>query len=288
MKNIKIKNGYYVNDFSSIGEEHTWSFLVNFIKENSKYFSSISLNEEERRATVSFLNQDDIIDIIKDIDESKLLEKTLVRTIKLNTEFNKETLMLVLSDKNIEKFKDYNEVQYEITCRKTNNDSSLFFHESALVDYTKNIQNINKCNTVLALITFDQNESIFNIKSDKISNRVAKQSIFLCLNVEDDTFIENSFSEYNKTKLNIDKFIENYNKGINFNKEDYITIEETTENILTYSCSNFQISVSEFLLPNADIVEFLNFKSFVGSFIYDNFIKSLYNSLEKIWPLEDN
>jgi hypothetical protein len=222
------------------------------------------------------------------VDKSKILEKTLVRTIKLNTEFNKETLMLALSDKNIEKFKDYNEVQYEITCRKTNNDSSLFFHESALVDYTKNIQNIDKCNTVLALITFDQNESIFNIKSDKISNRVTKQSIFLCLNVKDDIFIENSFSEYNKTKLNIDKFIENYNKGINFNKADYINVEQTTENISTYSFSNFQISVSEFLLPNADIVEFLNFKSFVGSFIYDNFIKSLYNSLEKIWPLEDN
>lgn len=288
MKNIKIKNGYYVNDFSSISEEHTWSSLVNFIKKNSEYFSSISFDEKERRATVSFLNQDDIINIIKDVDKSKILEKTLVRTIKLNTEFNKETLMLALSDKNIEKFRDYNEVQYEITCRKTNNDSSLFFHESALVDYTKNIQNIDKCNTVLALITFDQNESIFNIKSDKISNRVTKQSIFLCLNVKDDTFIENPFSEYNKTKLNIDKFIENYNKGINFNKADYINVEQTTENISTYSFSNFQISVSEFLLPNADIVEFLNFKSFVGSFIYDNFIKSLYNSLEKIWPLEDN
>lgn len=288
MKNIKIKNGYYVNDFSSISEEHTWGSLVNFIKKNSEYFSSISFDEKERRATVSFLNQDDIINIIKDVDKSKILEKTLVRTIKLNTEFNKETLMLVLSDKNIERFRDYNEVQYEITCRKTNNDSSLFFHESALVDYTKNIQNIDKCNTVLALITFDQNESIFNIKSDKISNRVTKQSIFLCLNVKDDTFIENSFSEYNKTKLNIDKFIENYNKGINFNKADYINVEQTSENISTYSFSNFQISVSEFLLPNADIVEFLNFKSFVGSFIYDNFIKSLYNSLEKIWPLEDN
>lgn len=288
MKNIKIKNGYYVNDFSSISEEHTWGSLVNFIKKNSEYFSSISFDEKERRATVSFLNQDDIINIIKDVDKSKILEKTLVRTIKLNTEFNKETLMLVLSDKNIEKFRDYNEVQYEITCRKTNNDSSLFFHESALVDYTKNVQNLDKCNTVLALITFDQNESIFNIKSDKISNRVTKQSIFLCLNVKDDTFIENSFPEYNKTKLNIDKFIENYNKGVNFNKADYINVEQTTENISTYSFSNFQISVSEFLLPNADIVEFLNFKSFVGSFIYDNFIKSLYNSLEKIWPLEDN
>ena len=140
MKNIKIKNGYYVNDFSSISEEHTWGSLVNFIKKNSEYFSSISFDEKERRATVSFLNQDDIINIIKDVDKSKILEKTLVRTIKLNTEFNKETLMLALSDKNIEKFKDYNEVQYEITCRKTNNDSSLFFHESALVDYTKNIQ----------------------------------------------------------------------------------------------------------------------------------------------------
>ena len=64
------------------------------------------------------------------------------------------------------------------------------------LDYMlKNIQNIDKCNTVLALITFDQNESIFNIKSDKISNRVTKQSIFLCLNVKDDTFIENSFPE---------------------------------------------------------------------------------------------
>lgn len=288
MKNIKIKNGYYVNDFSSISEEHTWGSLVNFIKKNSEYFSSISFDEKERRATVSFLNQDDIINIIKDVDKSKILEKTLVRTIKLNTEFNKETLMLALSDKNIEKFRDYNEVQYEITCRKTNNDSSLFFHESALVDYTKNIQNLDKCNTVLALITFDQNESIFNIKSDKISNRVTKQSIFLCLNVKDDTFIENSFPEYNKTKLNVDKFIENYNKGINFNKADYINVEQTTENISTYSFSNFQIGVSEFLLPNNDIVEFLNFKSFVGSFIYDNFIKSLYNSLEKIWPLEDN
>jgi hypothetical protein len=288
MKNIKIKNGYYVNDFSSISEEHTWGSLKNFIKKNSEYFSSISFDEKERRATVSFLNQDDIIDIIKDVDKSKILEKTLVRTIKLNTKFNKETCMLALSDENIEKFRDYNEVQYEITCRKTNNDSSLFFHESALIDYTKNISNLDQCNTVLALITFDQNESVFNIKNDKISNRIVKQSIFLCLNVKEDKFIENSFLDYNKTKLNIDKFIENYNKGINFNKGDYITVEQTAENISTYSFSNFQISVSEFLLPNADIVEFLNFKSFVGSFIYDNFIKSLYNSLEKIWPLEGN
>jgi hypothetical protein len=288
MKNIKVKNGYYLNDFSSISEEHTWGSLTNFIKKNSDKFSSVTINEKEKQVIVSFLDKNNFLDIIKYDEEMDFLKRTLIRTIKLNTKFNKETKTIDLTNENTEKFKDYNEVIYSIGCRSANDDSSLFFHESALVDYTKNIQNIDKCNNVLALITFDQNESIFNIKSDKISNRVTKQSIFLCLNVKDDKFIENSFSEYNKTKLNIDKFIENYNKGINFNKADYINVEQTDENISTYSFSNFQISVSEFLLPNADIVEFLNFKSFVGSFIYDNFIKSLYNSLEKIWPLEDN
>lgn len=289
MKNIKIKNGYYVNDFSSISEDHTWGSLVNFIKKNSESFSSINFDENEKRATVSFLNQDDIINVIKDVDKSKVLEKTLIRSIKLNTKFDKENLMLILTNENVEKFKDYNEVKYEVTCRQTNDDSSLFFHESALVDYTKTYNNLSDCTKVLTLITFDQIESTFNIKTDQITNRTINKSILLCLDVKEDQFVEDAFSDYNhSSKLDILKFIKNYNLGVEFNKADYINVEKTDNYVTTYSFSNFKISVSEFLLPNSNLVEFLNFKSFSGTFIYENFMKSLYISLEKIWPLEDN
>lgn len=288
MKNIKIKSGYYVNDFSSISEDHTWGSIVNFIKKNSNNFSSISFDDKEKRAVVSFLNENDIIDIIKDVDKSIILEKTLLRSIKLNVEFDKESGMLILSDKNINRFKNYNEVKYEITCRKNNDDSSLFFHESSLIDYTKGNKNLNKCDTVLALVTFDQNESIFNIKTDQITNRVLHKSIILCLNVKTDKFIEDDFSNYNNSvELDILKFIKNYNEGNNFNKADYIHVKESNDVIITYSFSNFKISVSEFLLPESNLIEFLNFKSFSGAFIYESFMKSLYASLEKIWPLED-
>jgi hypothetical protein len=111
----------------------------------------------------------------------------------------------------------------------------------------------------------------------------------LVIDFKNEKIIENSFEEINvNVKLNINEFIKNYNEDNEFNKANYIFIENNEENITTYSFSNFKIGVSEFLLPNKDLSDFINFKNFSGSFIYSSFINSLYNSVEKIWPLEDN
>lgn len=291
MKNIKIKNGYYIKDFSSVSEDITWKNLVTFIQNNSNLFSSIKYDEGIKRVSVTFLNDSKNIEkIIKSVDLTKVLEQQLLRSIKLNLKFDKIRKDVVLSDENVENYKDYNEVFYEISCRRTNNDNNVFFHESSLIDYTKDVPTdvFDTCKYVLALVSFvEKEDTIKRSTQELIGTRSSNKEIFLCLDTKspyDHNFVENPFLNYNVgTKLDISEFIKMYNDN---SYKDLILEEEDLQNdiVRIYSFLNFKIAKSNFILPSKDIVDFLNFKSYVNTFLYNNFINSLYKSLEDIWP----
>jgi hypothetical protein len=289
MKNVKVKSGYYLDNFSSTSLDIVWSKIAEIIKQNQKNFSSVNVDKENNQIIVSFVDEADIINMIKTIDKNSLLNQNLRRQIRLNLTFNKEGKNLILSTENTDKFEKFNEVCYEIDCANVKNENSLYFHESSLVDYTEKnlISELKNCPFKLVLVSYNENVSTCVYHDDKEPTEMTKNTtkyMYLCIDTSNDKLIENEFSTLNKDeKIKILDFINVYNNDLYendcFNYEDF----ENESIAISYKFSDFKMTVSDFVLPEQKEDEFLRFKSFVSYFIYDTFLTKLINDLENIW-----
>lgn len=285
MKNIKIKSGFYIDDFSSTGSDIVMSKLTLFIKENQSKFSSINLDKENNQIIVSFKNEDDILDLIKTFDKNFLIEKNLNKQIRLNLKFNKETKSLELSNENVEKFNHHNEVIFSIDCSNLKNEDMLYFHESSLVNNTEEDFNedLKNCKYKLILISYNEKEITYDKLTSKQNERNNQKYLYLCIDKTNDKIVEDIFESLNKdSNINIFDFIKRFNSDFALHKSlDYFKEVENT--IITYRFSNFKMAESDFSLPNAKENDFLNFKAFVSYFIYETFMSNLKNKLENLW-----
>jgi hypothetical protein len=289
MKNIKVKSGYYIDGFSSTSMDIVWSKVAALIKENQKNFSSITVDKDNSQVILTFINEEDIIDEVKTINKNSLVDKSLRRQIRLNLTFDKGTHKLILSSDNTEKFEKFNEVCYSIDCANINEENSLYFHESSLVDYTeKNFSSsLSECQFRLALVSYNETKSAciyFDDKEPIEDTKITKKYMFLCVDKTTDKIIENEFKILNKdSNLKILDFIKTYNNDLYendcFNYEDF----ENESIAISYKFSDFKMTVSDFVLPEQNEDEFLRFKNFVSYFIYDTFLTKLINDLENIW-----
>ena len=93
MKIIKIENSYDLGDsFSGISMESAWKKLINYIQNKKDALNKISIFKEHGKIFIQSLYDDnDLLSIIKKVDPSKFFKKNLIRTIKLNLKFNKES-----------------------------------------------------------------------------------------------------------------------------------------------------------------------------------------------------
>lgn len=289
MKNIKVRSGYYLEDFSSTSLDIVWSKLAEIIKRNQKNFSSITVDKENNQIIVSFIDEADIISVIKTIDKNSLLNQNLRKQIRLNLTFNKEDKKLVLSTENTEKFEKFNEVCYSIDCANVKNENSLYFHESSLVDYTEKntITELKECRFKLALVSYNETISTCTYYDDKEpveNSKTVTKYMYLCVDTLNDKIIENEFTSLNKDlNIKILDFINVYN---NDSYEDGCFNYENFDNesiAFSYKFSNFKMALSDFILFEQKEDEFLRFKSFVSYFIYDTFLTKLINDLENIW-----
>ena len=285
MKNVKVRNGYYLDDFSSTDSNIIWSKLISFVNENKEKFSSINIDKENNEIILTVLNEDNILDLFKNSNIDDFVLKNLNRKINLNLTFDKSIKNVILSEDNVENFKNFNEVSYSIDCKNINNENTLFFHESALVNYTENdnISDFLNSNTYLCLFSFDEDESIYHKETGKIINLKNTKEIFLCLNRKNDTLINDTFKTLNNgSNINIEKFINVYNDD-RFIEGIFDFFVEKDDTINTYKFSNFKMAASSFNLPNGNEEDFLNFKNYSSYFIYNSFINNLRKSLEKFW-----
>lgn len=285
MKNIKVKTGFYIDDFSSANFDVVWGKLTTFINENQKNFSSIKVDKDNSQIIVSFHNESDIIDLMNTFDKYDLIKKKLNRQIRLNTIFDKEEKKLKVSIENTEKYDKFNEVLYSIDCSNLKNENSLYFHESSLIDYTKDYDtsSLMNCPYRLILISYLESELIYEKNFDKQIEKSNIKYMFLCINVLTDQILDDTFSSLNtESNININDFINAYNNDL-YEDDHFNKIIDEGNIIKTYKFSNFKFAQSDFILPDGKELNFLNFKNFVSYFIYETFLNTLKSKLEVLW-----
>ena len=206
---IKIRTSKYTGDsFAGRTAQELWDKLLRHIRENGRSLDGVYLDELHSSVKVTFSSNKNLLDLIDQVSPSMALGKSLIRTAKLNLEFDKATKGLKLSNKNVEEFPDYNEVTYSLTCNDMSiPKDSLFFHESALVNYMDDDFDkaaYDSCQYVLALVnynvhktyvnsTFETEESDYNETAflcyDEASRKYARQDYSDTLNISSSTDI---------------------------------------------------------------------------------------------------
>ncbi len=261
MSRYKGETNYYLDKdaFSAVKAEALWAKLSDYIDTHASDFANVSKDYENKTIKLTSTNLDRLNELIKFSASDAELDKCLIRTCLLNTEFDKEHKCLKLSTENARDFENYNEVIFQIACSDgLSVSNSLFFHDSALVNYatTNNEQDMDK---VLAVISYKEtNSTNLNEKNGLL---------FLCYDqsVNNGTLVNDIFANVNSDKPSafIQDVINNFNNSS-------LTILTYAEEI---SYSNFKIAITGFKMSSE--ADFLNFASYVPTPIYNDFIENL-------------
>ena len=288
MSTFKYGNGYYLDkeSFSSVTIERLWEKLFAYVKDNALMTDKIKYDEHAGKIIITS-DANAVNPIIKlNLSNDMKLEKQLIRITQLNTTFDRLNKNLALSTENVEEFPNYNTISYQYACE--NKDitglDSLFFHESALVDYTKNF-NKNEylaCQDYLMIVTFKNIKNVIHNSTGNVSTFTSDDMIFVCYDSSTQKLVNAAFPILNAgTSINVSDFIAAYNNDPSTLTTALHRVIDEDGKTISDSYSDFKSAVSMFKLINRDELEFINFKSF-NSIMYERFIENLKTKLSRI------
>ena len=250
MKILKIKNGYYLDEIIAPSLNNAKNNLLQKLLENINA-NNININNN----SILVINSEQIPIIINEPSLIDKFEKNIIRNIKLNLVFNKETKGYDITYENTSGyFNDANTINYFTSCSDFE-PNDLYFHESCLKNFFDNISTdeLNECNTFLGIIFYD--EQIYD-ENENLINTLNDQMYFYCYNKETGEILkdESNFNELNKNSdftFDFDQEIANI-KFLHIRKAD-----------------------SFFPLVHQNEDDFISFKNTVNIFLYNQFIESL-------------
>ncbi len=275
MNSFKIENSAVLNDdkFSAMDYDTLWNKLSDYVYGNASNFSNINANKNEGKISVAVSDESKLKDFIKFTAPVPELKQKLIRTLQLNLKFDETLKSLVPTDENTENFSSYNTVSYQAACETADTESknSLFFHDSALVNYDSDF---NKdaylaCNDYLAVVTFNMTKN--QVVDDDVVSTTTSDMIFVCYDRNERKLKHMNFNALNESAtIDADQFIDAFNSG-------------TIGSLSTLECaySNFKIGVSMFKLLNDDENDIINFMKF-NPMMYNKFIENLKKNMVDI------
>lgn len=277
MKLIKIENSYDLGDsFSGTSKENTWEKIVNYIKSNKNIFNKLAFYKNENIISFQILSDKNLVKIINQINPSEFFEKKLIRTIKLNLKFNKETKSLEIDNSLNEKINDINTVSYNISY-DANLKNDLYFDENSLLINYENIKEdeIFDIENVLTILFFTKTKIIKGQNNSIISEEITDEYLLLLYNKNENRlkYVECETLNKENEMFNLPLFIEKYNNNEHI---DYNIFNINDENVL-YKFSNLKLVKTFILIKDPIEDEILLFKNSLNKYIFDNFIESQYN-----------
>ena len=273
MKTIKIENSYDLGDrFSNVTFEGAWKYLVSYLEKNKNLLSKLSLFKDNNSIVIQSLDENALIDVIKEVDSSSYFQKILSKNIKLNLKFNKETKELELDNSLNDQYDDINTVNYNISYEFNQKNDIYFSEDSLLINY-ENIsgEDFNNFEYRIGILFFSKNK-ITKDENDEIISEIKTDEYMLILyNKNTNKLKFMNFNVLNKENemFNLSTFISKYNN--NESIEPNIFDVENNEEIYKFSdlkIAKTLITVSE---PTEDAI--ILFKNSLNHYIFDNFIK---------------
>lgn len=279
---VKIEHSYDLGSkFSNISIEGAWSRLLNYLQENKQLVNRIVLHKDDNKIALQSLDEGILLDIITEIDPTRYFKRNLIRTIKLNVSFDKDSKKLVLSEENVDEIeaKKTNVIEYTIS----NNDyikNDVYFNESAVLSNYENLHKEDYQNSKykLAIIFFEKN--IKNIIKD--NNSIEKDmnlSGYVLLPFADNKLIISEDLEYDES-LNLGEIVFKYNNGETISNQIYE--EETNEIKTILSYSNFKLLKTNIILLDDSNSGIKLFKSCTNEYLFNNFLEAEYGIAEEI------
>ena len=273
MKKYISNSSYYLDrkEFSTVEASALWRKIGDYIRSNSSIISHATFNAEKGEATFVSYDAAALPSIVRHATLTADPDMSLMRTIKLNLTFDRNLKRAVVSDDIPEGF-DGNTVTYSTQCSESaSNHSSLFFDQSALQDYASGGSQADwdACKDYLAIVVFSL---VVEIDGEQTT---MGQMMMVNYNADNDAvFVNDSFAPLNDgvDETIINGYIAHFNDA-SHRDESFIVAGDGFE------ARDFKQAVSMFKLPSADATHFIDFKSFVPSTIYEQFIRNLLNKL---------
>ena len=273
MKTIKIENTYDLGDrFSNVTFEGAWKYLVSYLEKNKNLLSKLSLFKDNNSIVIQSLDENALIDVIKEVDSSSYFQKILSKNIKLNLKFNKETKELELDNSLNDQYDDINTVNYNISYEFNQKNDVYFSEDSLLINY-ENIsdEDFNNFEYRIGILFFSKSKIIKNENDEIISEIKTDEYMLILYNKNTNKLKFMNFNVLNKENemFNLSTFISKYNN----NESIEPNIFDVENNEETYKFSDLKIAktliaVSE---PTEDAI--ILFKNSLNHYIFDNFIK---------------
>lgn len=267
MNAIKITTSKNTGDlFAARTKQDLWNKLLNYIREHASSMNGVMIDEFHSQIKIKYSSEQQFLDIVDKIAPSLVLDKNVIRTVKLNTIFDKPSKGLSLSNENVEDFSDYNEIFYSFTCNmKDVPKNSIFFHESALVNYMDDFdrQKYDSCTYRLALLNYDVQK--LYVKSDfQTEESTYNETTFLCFNETSNAYSGQSFSDTLNQNSSID--VETVASSIRNGQVSLAdrTVSLDNDEMIYYSFSNVKLKNTSMRMIDqspADIIRFFSFLS---------------------------
>lgn len=267
-KIIKIDHSYELPSyFSNVTLSGAWSRLTNYLQENKTLLSKIVFYKEDNKIKIQSIDENNLIDIIREIDPSGYFKKNLIRTIKLNVEFDKETKSLKISDKNIEPNENLNIIEYSITF-DNNIQNTVYFHESSiLVNYENALkESLKNPDYNLGILYFNKTDD----------DKVTLENVLFVFDKSNKLVFVNDINKDNK-EFDLNMFILKYNSGNAITESDFnYSYTNGSGKTCVIKFSNFKLLKTNILILNNDKESILLFKNSMNNYLFNNYLMGQY------------
>lgn len=267
-KIIKIDHSYELPSyFSNVTLSGAWSRLTNYLQENKTLLSKIVFYKEDNKIKIQSIDENNLIDIIREIDPFGYFKKNLIRTIKLNVEFDKETKSLKISNKNIEPNENLNIIEYSITF-DNNIQNTVYFHESSiLVNYENTLkESLKNPDYNLGILYFNKTDD----------DKVTLENVLFVFDKSNKLVFVNDINKDNK-EFDLNMFILKYNNGNAIIESDFnYTYTNESGKTCVIKFSNFKLLKTNILILNNDKESILLFKNSMNNYLFNNYLMEQY------------
>lgn len=267
-KIIKIDHSYELPSyFSNVTLSGAWSRLTNYLQENKTLLSKIVFYKEDNKIKIQSIDENNLIDIIREIDTFGYFKKNLIRTIKLNVEFDKETKSLKISNKNIEPNENLNIIEYSITF-DNNIQNTVYFHESSiLVNYENTLkESLKNPDYNLGILYFNKTDD----------DKVTLENVLFVFDKSNKLVFVNDINKDNK-EFDLNMFILKYNSGNAIIESDFnYTYTNGSGKTCVIKFSNFKLLKTNILILNNDKESILLFKNSMNNYLFNNYLMEQY------------
>ena len=206
MAKFKSGNGYYLDRarFSSVSADGLWGKLTDYVKGNA--LASDSVRYDKGAGKITVISSGGQVNPMVRLDGlmAGSAGKELVRVLQLNVALDKAAKGLRLTGENTEEFPSYNTVSYQTACggSDVSDMGSLFFHDSALADYTGGFDEAEwlSCSHYLAIITFTLTRSVYDEGTGDVTTSHSPGMAFVCYDASAQKMVDADFPTLNRRR----------------------------------------------------------------------------------------